>query len=412
MEAVFGLPSRPRGKVTGMKKTIQFARAWTRPLPRRTVSVMDPEFRCGGRAALALLVTFAAALAVVVVGVVGASEPAGATLPGENGRLALAGSGKQQLNYDIHTVNPDGSDAQRLTNSIPRRSAYSSYFATWSPDGTRIAFIQTVKPFNDEIFVMNADGTAKKRLTFTGAFESDNLYYGQRLAFSPDGSKLFYERARSVWSMNADGTGQKRLPYEPRLEVAEFALSPDGQKIALVAYYERRYDIWVMNADGSDLTRITQDRAWDEHVGWSPDSSRLVFAGDVGIDRTEGIVTMNAEGTERTALTTTWWDSQPSWSPDGTRIAFERDGIMTVNVDGTGETQLSEETWNTYYPEWSPDSTRVAYTLYEGSFDGSNIHIVNADGSGEPTVIDLWPFDEVQGWQTVLAGEELPTSGD
>jgi hypothetical protein len=96
-----------------MREAFRLARAWTGTLPRRAVSLVGTVARRGGRTAVALgASTVAAALAAVVVGVFGAPNPAGATLPGENGRLLIEGS-RGGRHSDIFAVDPEGSDEQR-----------------------------------------------------------------------------------------------------------------------------------------------------------------------------------------------------------------------------------------------------------------------------------------------------------
>ena len=57
-------------------------------------------------------------------------------------------------------MNADGSGVKRLTTA-----AAHDEDPAWSPDGKRIAFVSSVSQRNGEIYVMNANGTAKKRLT-------------------------------------------------------------------------------------------------------------------------------------------------------------------------------------------------------------------------------------------------------
>jgi TolB protein len=58
----------------------------------------------------------------------------------------------------------DGSGETNLTNDPE-----AATLGTWSPDGTKIAFVSnrddTTEIYNSEIYVMNADGTGQSRLT-------------------------------------------------------------------------------------------------------------------------------------------------------------------------------------------------------------------------------------------------------
>ena len=80
------------------------------------------------------------------------------------------------------------------------------------------------------------------------------------------------------------------------------------------------------------------------------------IAYDSGIE----IYVMNADGSGQTNLTNnSALDGGPSWSPDGSRIAFvsARDGnpeIYVMNADGSGLTRLTDNPALDIGPVWSP----------------------------------------------------------
>jgi Tol biopolymer transport system component len=59
----------------------------------------------------------------------------------------------------------------RLDGTHLRRLARNASQPVWSPDGRKIAFVRVVSRSNSEIFVMNADGTHEKRLTFRAGLD-------------------------------------------------------------------------------------------------------------------------------------------------------------------------------------------------------------------------------------------------
>jgi len=84
------------------------------------------------------------------------------------------------------------------------------------------------------------------------------------------------------------------------------------------------------------------------------------------------------------------------WSPDGEKVAFSSAGeIYTMNVDGTGETQLTNDAYVDQYPAWSPDSSRIAFCRTDGT---PVIYVMNADGSGQRQVTASGSISEQPTW--------------
>jgi TolB protein len=86
--------------------------------------------------------------------------------------------------------------------------------------------------------------------------------------------------------------------------------------------------------------------------------------------------------------------------PDGSKIAFLRDKIYTINIDGSGLEQITDNKvgeigWFPY--DLSPDGLRFVYCTEGGYWDKDFIWVVNSDGSGEKTILsNMWdPFDPV-----------------
>jgi Tol biopolymer transport system component len=147
----------------------------------------------------------------------------------------------------------------------------------WSPDGTRIAFASN-RDGDFEIYTMNADGTDLRRLTHNPASDS---HPG---SWSPDGRQVAFVSDRDgnpeIYVVNVDGTGETRLTNDPASD-SHPAFSPDGMRIAFHSDRDGNREIYVMNADGTGQTRVTNRPADDFDPSWSPDGARIAFATNV-----------------------------------------------------------------------------------------------------------------------------------
>ena len=122
----------------------------------------------------------------------------------------------------------------------------------WSPDGKRIAFVSD-RTGVAHVYVIRADGTRHQQLTRTRV-----AHYG--VDWCPDGRKLVYDEgnpgeATSIWVMQADGSSKRRLTRAPGV-IRDFGpvWSPDSRQIAFVRLFghtrDARQSIYLMDADG------------------------------------------------------------------------------------------------------------------------------------------------------------------
>jgi WD40-like Beta Propeller Repeat/HYR domain len=195
------------------------------------------------------------------------SESAFGTIQEENGKIVFVSN--RDGNNEIYVMNADGSGQIRLT-----KNAAHDGFPSLSPDGEKVAF-ESNRDGNFEIYVMNAaDGSNQRRLT-------NNLAVDWFPSWSPDGTKIAIafdstrEGNREIYVMNAaDGSNPTRLTNNPASD-SDPSWSPDGEKIAFVSNRDERgdnnYEIYVMNAaDGSEQTNISNSPAYEADPDFGP----------------------------------------------------------------------------------------------------------------------------------------------
>ena len=309
------------------------------------------------------------------------------------GSPAYRSAAPYQLELDV--VNVDGSGLRRLARGPWSRDDQGfNAVPDWSPDGRKFVFAKRVERrgaacrpagrCNDEVYVINADGTGLQRLTRNAVPEGHPVW-------SPDGRRIAFLRWRdgpawNIYVMNADGSGQRKLTQTPRRQ-GEPAWSPDGEKIAFSAPagHLGAADVFVMNADGSGLQNVTHTATTSFDLAWSPDGRQIAYI-EVHLPGPRApLYVVNADGTSKRRVTRPLAVDLgiPSWSPDGRTLAFTGvGGIYTVHADGTG---LRKLTGPAYGPKWSPDGRQIAFISErdDPAHRTSDVFVMNADGSGQ-----------------------------
>lgn len=258
----------------------------------------------------------------------------------------IAFTSSRDGDHEIWVMNADGTNPTQLTfNSTVDMEP------TWSPDASRIAFT-TFQSGRQDVWVINADGSGATNLTATTGG-------GSQPDWSPDGTKIAYVKNNDIFVMNADGTNPIDVSKDPvsvEYEDTDPTWSPDGTKIAFTSWRGDDFEIWITDADGSNETQVT-DGFSDDDPTWSPDGSRLAFVRNPNGDHQIYIV--NVDGTNLTLLAPAGTTaSSLAWFP-GDLIAFTStaDGdyeILVIAPDGTGLTQLTVNTTYDDHAAWMP----------------------------------------------------------
>ena len=236
--------------------------------------------------------------------------------------------------------------------------------------------------------------------------------------WTPDGGRIVFDDPGRVYSVDADGTslrlihggeGEEDIYYSP-------SVSPDGTRIAYLKnhrrwpWQSRHLEIATSALNGTD-ERVLTDLDYIRSMGnpsWSPDGSRIAFAGGGKINTIAADGSDLQVGEDHSGIA---GYGNLVWSPDGRRLrfgAYPRYGLSgnsVVTKADNSELQLLPALQGEDAPRFSsgaygftslsPDGSRVAVqvlerhrrlraftvTLYTVSRDGSDARVlVQGDG--------------------------------
>ena len=307
----------------------------------------------GVRKTVLLLASMTAALVLAIgVALVVPKEQARAAFPGMNGKIAFL-SGHPQA---IYTINSDGSALLQITHDPPFID-YPWSSPAWSPDGTRIAYAAISDPgaslIDYDIYTVSAYGGAPTKVTGGTRWADFQPVWsanGKKIAFGrdrvDDGS---LSQAAAIYTVNATGgAAPTKLATKNTVGDHSPAWSPDGTKIAYAGVKpgESGASIYVVSARGGMATKLTSKMVAYEPT-WSPDSKKIAYTAAYDLNTQTDILAKSITGGTPPRVTNTKmiWESEPTWSPSGTRIAYIYDapnnqtyphGIRAIAATGEG----------------------------------------------------------------------------
>src|SRR5690349_21823398 len=226
---------------------------------------------------------------------------------------------KRGNRFELQVADADGYNAQSvLASQEPIMSP------SWSPDGSRLAYVSfdQKKPI---VVVQNlAQGTTRVLAAYRGnnsapAWSPDSRYLA--VALSKDGLTQIYR-------LPATGGTAERLTESSGIDTQP-AYSPDGQWIAFTSDRGGSPQLYRMPAAGGPPQRLTFEGTYNVGPRYSPDGKAIAF-----VQRDGGryrIASLELSTGQITVLTDGTLDDSPTFAPNGKMVLYE------AQVGGRGQ---------------------------------------------------------------------------
>ncbi len=335
------------------------------------------------------------------------------------------------------------------THTSPEKGSRGDFRPTFSPDGTRIAFIRGDRTNLEDIYMTPTDGGDLRRITHSQHHVSglDWMPDGRSLIFcsgptragdfrlwrlilrdasllwlpsrshrpvrvsvAVTGTGLVYEEqsvAYNIMRFRVDDPGDPDVPPAPLIAstLHDYGpqYSPAGQWISFISNRTGNPQIWICDSEGQNARQITDfEGAYLENSCWSYDENRVAFSAAPGNYTAMYIVDLETEEV-RCLSTSDRHEKCLGWSRDGEWLycKSERDDAWWVwkrRIDGSESVDIVEE--DIFRLAEATDGKRLLYSRA----DTTGVWSVNLDGTGRQCVVNGPGYVVPCGWREVEEG--------
>ena len=284
----------------------------------------------------------------------------------DNKFIALSGAPPGHSSSSIFLLTLETLETRKLSEPIAGNQDWGPAF---SPDGKQLAFVWTNGTLTrGEIFIMSANGSGCRRLTF------DDALIPTPPAWTRDGRSIVFSSTRSglptLWRIPVAGG----LPVQVT-QVGVNAFHPtvahSGHRLAFDQQMGSSI-LWSLDLarTGHNDTRrqVTASRGRNRAAELSPDGTKIVFVSDrSGSDEIYVCDAADSNLLQVTNLGNARMPGIPRWSPDGQKIAFDavfegHTAIFVIQANGGPPRPLNDQASDNLNPSWSRDGSWIYFS--------------------------------------------------
>jgi serine/threonine protein kinase len=255
-----------------------------------------------------------------------------------------------------------------------------------SPDGKLIAVAVSDETRRSDIWIYNAEGGARRRLTNEG--------HNLEPIWTPDGRRLAFFSDAAIVEMEANGSGSKEILLTGDRSRSPCSWSSNGENLLFEQSEAGRNSLWRSSLSPHNASPVLLIRSTNGECGvLSPNGKWLAYVSNQS-GRAEVYVDSYPSLAEQISVSSDG-GHRPRWSRDGRELFYrEGDALMAVPVD-TSVGFRAGKPQRLFAGPYRGESQEVAFDV---SGDGRRFLMIKSDAAatlGQINAVENW-FEDLK----------------